>query len=193
MSTTATERLDLLLAPSDLWRRHGPLNLLLTLGMPAAALVLAVVLVAKDGVSTTSGLVVAALLAAPLWNRQVLRSTLAVVSARPYLTLGDFGIQVHGCLFDSVQFAWSDIEVMSPGPQRIRSSLEAGGLVAITLRVRRHAWSLSSHQHPVHRNHFQISGYFRRPPDAVLDAIEKCFAVNVARHEPFLLSDLADG
>jgi hypothetical protein len=190
-----SERFDLLLAPSDLWRRHGPLNLIATLGSPLAGLASAVVLATTETFSTTSVFVLALLLAAPLTNRQVLRSIVAVVSMRPYLTVSGSGLHLDGCVFDSVDLAWSDIEAMSPYPASVRAALQSGSFLVITLRVRTGRttpWTFSSVQHPVYRDHFEITGYFRRPPDGVVDAVVNCFATNVKRHEPFLLSDMAD-
>jgi hypothetical protein len=184
---------DLLLAPSDLWRGHGPLNVILTLASPLLAVAGAVALVVKGTYGATQLLVVAMMMAVPLANRQVLRSALAVVSRRPYLTFSDSGLHVDGCVFDSLYFAWSDIEAMSPEPASIQAALKAGQFVVITFRVRsgsKRRWMFSSMQHPVHRDYFTITGYFRPPPADVVDVIAKCFASRVKRHEPFLLSDM---
>jgi hypothetical protein len=186
---------DLLLAPSDLWRRHGPLNVIVTLACPLLALAGAVALVVKGTYSVTQLLVVAMMMAAPLTNRQALRSALAIVSRRPYLTISDSGLHVDGCIFDSLYFAWSDIEAMSPEPASIQAALKTGQFVVITFRVRigsKRRWTFSSMQHTVHQDYFEISGYFRPPPAHVLDVIGTYFASHVKRHEPFLLSDMPD-
>src|SRR5688572_24159457 len=101
--TDATMRddVELLLAPSDLWRRHGPVNVIMTLASPLLALAAVVGLVVKGTFSATQLLLVAMMMAVPLMNRQVLRSALAIVSRRPYLTFSDAGLHVDGCIFDS--------------------------------------------------------------------------------------------
>jgi hypothetical protein len=189
-----TERLDLLLSPSDLWRRHGPVNVISTLGLPLAGVI--TVLFASTAIFSTPSLFVLALMfLAPLTNRQVLRSAVATFSSRPYLTLSASGLHVDGCVLDSVDLVWSEIEAMSPDPAVVRAALESGNFLAITLRLRagrRTPRTLSSVQHFVHRDHFEISGYFKRPPDPVIDAVAERFAVNVKHHEPFLLSDMPD-
>jgi hypothetical protein len=166
-----------------------------TLGSPLLGVAALVALVVKGSYATTSLLAVALMFAFPLANRQVLRSTLATVSKRPYLMLSDAGLYVDGCIFDSVHLPWSDIEAMAPDPDSIRTALTAGHFVALTFLVRggpKTRYSFSSIQHPVHRNHFQINGYFSPPPDPDIDEIAKCFASNVKRHEPFLLTDMPD-
>lgn len=53
-----SERIDLQLAPSsDLWRRHGLLNVFITLGMPLCGLVLAVVIFVTGTFGVPSALI----------------------------------------------------------------------------------------------------------------------------------------
>jgi hypothetical protein len=192
---TPNERLDLSLASSDLWRRHGPLNVIVTLGSPFLGLAGAIALVAKGTHGTMSVLVLATMLAAPLTNRQLVRSAFAIVSRRPYLTLSDSGLHVDGWLCDSLDLAWSDIEAMSPEPATIQAALKAGSFVVMTLRARSgvaRPWMLHSIRHSVHRNYFEVTGYFTPPPAPIVDAIAERFASRVERHEPFLLSDADD-
>ena len=160
---------------------------------PLLGLCLATLLVAENSYTMASVFLLAMTLAVPLANRQVLRSLFAAFSKRPYLTLSDAGLHVDGCLLDSLYFAWSDIEAMSPEPKSIEDALKSGNLVAITLRVRsgsRRRWTFSSIQHAVHRGYFEVSGYFSTPPDAVAHAVAECLASKVRRHEPLLLSDM---
>jgi hypothetical protein len=135
---------------------------------------------------------VAVLIVFVLMNQGVLRSLLAIVANRPYLTLTDAGISVDGGLFDHWFFSWSEIDAMAPTPEFLRTRLRTGDLVAITLRLRERPKKrrlFSSIQHLRYRDHFEFSGYFAPLSDEEVDAVVACFVSKVREHQPSLLTD----
>lgn len=109
-----TEPTHLHLSRSDLWKRHGFLNVAMTLGAPLVGSTAAFALVVGHRFNLTAMALLVLLLAFPLANRQVLRSALAIVSNRPYLTFFEDGLRVDGGLKDSLFLKWTDVEAISP-------------------------------------------------------------------------------